>query len=170
MKRKGADPKKDIERIIQAVKQDADGIRTVTFNTVKGQLVRRIFNTGGASEGGKIGLYEQSTQRARKRGGRQTAYVDLEMTGTLRRSISTGVSEGKVVLGMQDQNEPKISIENGRVKIKGTSSFSTVENAILQEKNFNTEIFAPSKEELTRGEKTVIKELDRVVQKALRLS
>lgn len=167
VKKRGADPKKDIESIIRAVEQNSNGIRTVVFNTVKGQYTRRIFNEGGRTSGGSIGQYEPSTKKARNQAGRRIDKVDLEMTGTLRRSIAVGQTEGKVVMGLAEQNEPKISIEKGRVKITGTSDFSTVENAILQEKHFQAEIFAPSNEEVKRGETTLVKELDRTVRKAL---
>lgn len=167
VKVRGASPKKDIEAIINLVTKDADGIRTVVFNTVKGQHTRRIFNEGAATEGGAIGQYEPSTKRIRNAAGRRIDKVDLEMTGTLRRAINVGVGDGKVVLGMTEQQEPKIKIEKGRVKIAGDSNLSTVENAILQEKHFNTEIFAPSKEEIQRGEKTLVKELNIRVKKAL---
>lgn len=167
VKKRGADPKKDIERIIQAVEQNANGIRTVVFNTVKGQYTRRIFNEGGNTAGSSIGQYDPLTKKLRNMAGRRIDKVDLEMTGTLRRSIGVGATEGKVVMGLLEQPEPKISIEKGRVKITGTSDFSTVENAILQEKHFQTEIFAPSENEVKRGETTLVKELDRTVRKAL---
>lgn len=167
IKKRGADPLKDIQKIIQAVEQNADGIRTVTFNTVKGQYTRRIFNTGERTAGGAIGQYKASTKKIRNAAGRRIDKVDLEMTGTERMSIAVGVSGGRVVMGIAEQNEPKITVKDGRIKITGTSNFSTVENAILQEKNFKTEIFAPSKDELTRGEVTLVRELDMVVKKAL---
>lgn len=167
VKVRGASVQKDLQAIINVVAQEADGIRTVTFNTVKGQLARRIFNNGTATAGQSIGQYQPLTKKIREAGGRQTSKVDLEMTGTLRRSVAVGVGEQRVVLGLLEQPEPEIKIENGRVKISGTSDFSTVENAILQEKHFNTEIFAPSKEEVNRGEKTLIKILNKQVQKAL---
>lgn len=167
VKKRGADPAKDVEKILRAIERNADGIRTVTFNTVKGQHSRRIFNDGGATEGGAIGQYKPSTKKRRNEAGRRIDKVDLEMTGTLRRSLTVGVGDGKVVLGLQEQKEPKITVEKGRIRITGTSDFSTVENAILQEKHFRTEIFAPSKEEIQRGEKTLIKEVDRVAKQAL---
>lgn len=167
VKVRGANLRKDLEAIINVVTQQSDGIRAVTFNTVKGQLARRVFNEGGATGGQNIGQYHPLTKKIREASGRQTSKVDLEMTGTLRRSVVVGTGDGKVVLGMLDQPEPKIKIEDGRVKIAGNSDVSTVENAIFQEKHFNTEIFAPSKTEIDRGEKTLVKILNKLVQKAL---
>lgn len=163
----GADPRKDIEAIINAVTKDADGIRVVVFNTVKGQFTRRIFNEGNKTNGGNIGQYKPLSKKIRNEAGRRIDKVDLEMTGTLRRSVAVGVGDGRVVMGMMEQKEPEIKVEKGRIKIVGTSDLSTVENAILQEKHFNTEIFAPSKEEIDRGEKTLVKELNLRVKKAL---
>lgn len=200
-KRKGADPEKDIARIIQAVKQDADGIRTVVFNSVKGLLARRVFNQGLATDESRIGNYKPATKKIRQELGYRIDTVDLEQTGTLRRSVVVGVESGRVVLGMAEQKELVVRIKAGkkttRVKGLGTisnvgatnrsrkgvktlssdvisfhelSEITTTENALIQEKHFNKEIFAPSKKELERGEVTVIKELDRVVKKALQLS
>lgn len=170
VKRRGAVPADDIEKIIEAIEQNADGIRLVVFNTIKGQYTRRIFNLGEKTSGGNIGRYDNDTKKVRDAAGRRTDKVDLEMTGTLRRSITVGVGDNQIVFGMLEQPEPKITVVKGRIKIQGNSKLSTVENAILQEQHFNTEIFAPSKEELQRGEKTLAKEVDRVVKKALQLS
>lgn len=167
VKRSGANVIKDIEAIIKAVEQDADGIRTVVFNKVKGDLTRRIFNEGTATGGGLIGQYSPVTKKIRNSLGFRIDKVDLEITGTERRSIAVGVGDGKIVLGLQEQPEPKISVKGGRIQIKGDSKFTTVENAAHQEEHFGKEIFAPSKEEIESGEKTLIKELDSTVIKAL---
>lgn len=166
---KSSSVERDLKAIESVISKDADGIRTVVFNTVKGQLTRRIFNDGMNSAGGLIGQYKPSTKKIRNKLGRRIDKVDLEMTGTERRAVTVGTGEGRVVLGIQEQQEPKITVENGRIKIAGTSELSTVENAILQEEHFATEIFAPSKEELTRGEETLVKELNLRVKKALSL-
>lgn len=169
MKRRGADPSKDIQALTDAITGNAERIRTVTFNTVKGQLVRRIFNEGIASDGGRIGVYAFSTAKQRSKAGRRITTVDLEMTGTLRRSVAVGVSEGMTVLGIsENQNEPVISVKDGRLRVTGTSDFSVTDNAIYQEDNFGKEIFAPSEEEIKRGEKTVLKEIELIVKQALK--
>lgn len=168
VKRSGDSLKKDIEAITAAIIKNANRIREVTFNTVKGQMARRIFTQGGATDGSKIGTYEYSTQRFRREVGRQTNYVDLSMTQTLERSFGVGTHEGRTVIGIADVNEPEVTAENGRLKVTGISDFITTENAIYQEKNFGKEIFAPSKEEIKRGEQTVIKEVNIVVKQALK--
>lgn len=199
MKRKGADPKKDIDKLVRLISENADRIRTVTFNTVKGQMARRIWNNGGATDGSRIGNYKPSTKKRRQELGFRIDTVDLEQSGTLRRSLVVGTSEGREVLGMLEQKEPVVRISTGKKtkKVKGLGSISnvgatgrsksktlsadvinfhelaeitTVQNAIIQEKRFKKEIFAPSKDELERGEKTVVKELNLIVSKGLKQS
>jgi len=167
VKRSGDSPKKDIKALTKAILKNADKIRLSAFNTVKGQYVRRIFNQGLASDGSKIGTYTTSSAEFRRKIGRQTNFVDLEITGTLRRSIAVGKSSGRSVLGLATQPEPKISTKGGRLTVVGTSNFNTVDNAVTQEDNFNKEIFAPSKSELKRGEATILKEIDRIAVKVL---
>lgn len=167
VKRSGANVKQDIERIVKAIADNADRVRVATFNTVKGQMARRIWNNGIATDGSRIGNYKPSTKKRRNEAGRRIDTVDLEMTGTLRRSFVVGTGEGRIQLGLAEQQEPKISVKGGRLSVTGTSDWTTAENAIQQEENFKKEIFAPSKEEIERGEKTVIKEINLIVRKAL---
>ena len=167
---KNADPEKDIDRIVKAITDNSERIRVSTFNTVKGQMARRIFNEGKATDNGLIGAYTIPYKKKRNETGFRIDKVDLELTGTLRRSLIVGVGDGRTQLGIAEQREPKISFKGGKLTVKGTSNFGTTENAITQEENFNKEIFAPSKEELERGEKTVIKELNLIVSKTLRQS
>lgn len=167
VRRRGANVRKDILAITSAIVDNADRIRIATFNTVKGQMARRIFTQGKDTNGGLIGMYAVSTARQRKEAGRQTSFVDLSMTQTLEKSFMVGTHESRAVVGIADKNEPEISVENGRIKITGIGTFTTTENAIVQEKNFNKEIFAPSKEEIQRGEVTIKKEINLLVKKAL---
>lgn len=159
--------KRDIKTIEQAISKNLNRIRLVTFNTVKGQMSRRIFQQGQSSDSSPIGTYEQSTKRQREKGGRQTAKVDLEMTGTLRNSLIVGKEGNNISMGIKENPEPKISVANGVVRITGKSDFSTVENAIQQEENFGKDIFAPTKEEIETGEMVFLHEVDRVTKKAL---
>ena len=170
VKRSGANVKKEIEMIVKLIADNADRIRVSTFNTVKGQMARRIWNNGIATDGSRIGSYSIPYKKRRNEAGFRIDTVDLELTGTLRRSFVVGTGEGRTVLGIAEQPEPKVSFVKGKLTVKGTSDFDTVENAIVQEKNFNKEIFAPSKEELERGEKTVVKEMNLIVSKGLKQS
>ena len=141
LRRTGNNVQNDIKAITDAIVKNADRVRLVTFNTVKGQMARRIFTQGKDTNGGLIGNYAVSTARFRKAAGRQTSFVDLSLSQTLEKSFSVGVSEGRTVIGIAERNEPTVKAEKGRLKVTGTSDFSTTENAITQEKNFNKEIF-----------------------------
>lgn len=167
IKRHGDNVQKDIERITDAIVKNANRIREVTFNTVKGQMARRIFTKGGGTDTAMIGVYEESTKRFRQSVGRQTSYVDLSMTQTLEKSFGVGTADGRVVIGIADRMEPEVEAVNGVLKVVGNSGITTTENAIEQEKRFEKEIFAPSKDEIQRGEETLIKEMNHIVWRAL---
>ena len=91
VKRSGADPKKDIESIVKIVKDNANGIRTSVMNTTKGQVARRVFNKGTATDGSVIGQYSTGKdggyKKLRNTIGRRIDKVDLELTSTLRQSL-----------------------------------------------------------------------------------
>lgn len=159
--------KEDMDLIADALSKNINGIRTVTFNTVKGQMSRRIFQQGQSTDGSPIGQYAKSTKKQRERGGRQTNKVDLEMTGELRRSFIVGTESNKVVMGLLENNEPKISVSNGVVRVVGTTDFTTTENAIQQEQNFGKDIFAPSESEIETGEEVFLFEVDKLIKKTL---
>lgn len=60
------------------------------LNAGMGVMKRRIFNQSLAADGQSLGpYYSEQYARDRRREGRQTARKDLEMTGTLRRTIET---------------------------------------------------------------------------------
>lgn len=159
--------KEDLNTIVKTVAENINGVRTVVFNTVKGELVRRIFNNGIATDGSQIGTYELSTARFRVEAGRRTDKVDLSMSQTLQKSIIVGTEGNNIVLGMVDNKEPKLTVKDGRLKITGTSDFLTTDNAIQQEKNFGKEIFAPSEQEVEKSQELFVKEMDKLIKKAL---
>ncbi len=154
---KSADPEKDLNRLLNAIEKNKNRIQQVGYNNMKGSLVRRIFNNGESTDGGPIGQYAFTTKRSRQRRGFQISRVDLEISGTLRRSIIVGKFGDELVLGMKDQLEP------------GTS-LTTTQNAIDQEQRFNKEIFAPSKAEVKEGEVAILKEVNIIAKKALKSS
>lgn len=159
--------KNDLKTIEKVISKDLNKIRLITFNSVKGEMARRVFNNGTATDGSQIGTYAESTKKQRERGGRQTSKVDLEMTGTLRRALIVGQEGSEVAMGFAETQEPKISVAGGVVRVTGTSDFSTVDNAIQQEENFDKEIFAPSKDEVKKGEDVFLFEVDKTVRQAL---
>lgn len=167
MSKQSEEVRKTIQKVTDTIVRNAEGIRLVTMSTVKGEISRRVFQQGTATDGSQIGNYKQSTKKFRERAGRQTSKVDLELSGTLRGSLNVGVSEGRTVIGVAEQKEPKVSASGGRLRIKGIGNFDTVSNAAVQEKNFNKEIFAPSDTEIKKAQTTIVKEVDRLVRRAL---
>lgn len=147
--------RKNIEILARSAAKVNTDAQTVASNTVGGLLRRRIFNNGLATDGGSIGQYAPSTKASRAKAGRQTSKVDLEFSGTLRRSIQTGVSGKNVVLGIVETSEPK------------SGGFKTGENAASQEKHFGKDIFAPTEKEDLAGEKAYLKVLFKDFQKEL---
>lgn len=159
--------KDDVKLIVRAVEKNINRARLVAYNSVKGDISRRVFQQGIASDGTQIGNYTVSTAKQRQRGGRQTAKVDLEWTGTLRRSLVVGTENDKVTMGFVENNEPKTSTKGGVVRVKGLSDFTTTENAIQQEKNFGKDIFAPTTEEIDKSQDIFVDELTDAINKEL---
>lgn len=172
--------KQDLANIESALIKEGNQIRTVVINTVKSKLVRRIFNDGIATDDAPIGKYETSTKKFRNSIGRRIDKVDLEVTGILRKSIQTGIYDGRTVLGIVGNKEPKINFsrnKKGKVvekkgfrtaKVSGLSDYQTTENAINQEKHFGKDIFAPTPEEIQLGDRTFVKQLNEVIKKGFK--
>lgn len=168
----------DLTKILTALKFQKNRIQTVAFNNLKGEIVRRIFNRATATDGTPIGNYQPSTKKFRNEIGRRIDTVDLEITGTLRRSIVVGTDGQDVVFGFKEQTEPDIRAQGKRklkkgkgggvnkkkLVIKGKGNFPVLENAISQEERFGKEIFAPSEDELKKGDKAVMTEIDLIVK------
>jgi hypothetical protein len=83
-----------------AIPQDA---ATVNAQEVLGVLLNRIFNQGLATDGRPIGQYaEGAYKKKRERDGRQTGYVDLQMTGELFQSVDSGVDGNRLLIGFKN--------------------------------------------------------------------
>lgn len=115
-----------IDNVIQIAKQDA--VKVIFANTKP-----RIFEQGLDKYGNKIGTYNQSFARKgsektyvkeRKDKGLQTAYVDLVFTGQLKDSVVSNSID-------------KIYFKNIYGEVIGKEN----------EKNFNRDIFAPTKDD-----------------------
>ena len=160
--------KEDMTAIVDAISKNINGMRTVVFNTVKGEMMsNRIFQQGKASDGTDIGEYAASTKRIRKYVGRRTDKVDLEMTSELRNSLVVGVEGGEVVMGFIGNTEPKISIKGGTLRVAGKTDYLVTDNAIDQEERFGKDIFDPSAEEVKKGEDVFLFEIDKLIKKTL---
>lgn len=125
----------------------------ILLNNAGGEIRRRIFNEGGATDG-KIGQYKPKTKLIREQKGQEVGYVNLEDTGTLRRGIQLGEDAGDKVLGIAE-----INYSNG---------WTTDKNARQQETNFKKPIFTISEKEIekaaTGADKWLDNELDKVLE------
>lgn len=124
----------------------------IFLNNAGGEIRRRIFNEGGATEG-KIGNYKPKSKLLREQKGQETGYVNLEDTGTLRRSIQVGVDGESKVLGIAE-----INYANG---------WTTDKNARQQERNFEKEIFSISDKEIEKAAEGADSWLDKELDKVL---
>ena len=77
---------------------------------IMGILLRRVFNDGLATDGQPIGTYKDGPYKhKREKLGRQTRYVDLQMTGDLFNSINVGISDNRLTLGFTNENRAQIA-------------------------------------------------------------
>lgn len=165
--------KADIKAITEALIKDANRIRLAAMNTIKGDISRRVFQQGTASDGSPIGQYKTSTKKFRNLVGRRIDKVDLQMLGTLKDSLIVGESEDRVVMGISEV--PEVQGKASKHKKGGFATlqagkktdFTTVENAITQEKHFNKSIFAPTNEEAEKSLKIFDREMQKTITKAL---
>ena len=159
--------KEDMTAIVDAISKNINGMRTVVFNTVSAQMSNRIFQQGKASDGTDIGEYAASTKRIRKYVGRRIDKVDLEMSGELRESLVVAVEGDEVVMGFIGNTEPKISIKGGTLRVTGKTDYLVTDNAIDQEERFKKDIFAPSEDEVKKGDDVFLFQIDKLIKKTL---
>lgn len=130
--------KEDMDLIADALSKNINGIRTVTFNTVKGQMSRRIFQQGQSTDGSPIGQYATSTKKFRNEVGRRIDKVDLELTGTLRQSLIVGTEGKQVTMGFTEATEPEVQavskIKETIPKIKNLGSLLVATSSASVEK------------------------------------
>lgn len=97
---------KKLKCIIQSLEENGENASMVALKSFEGEVKRRIHNTGRRGDGMMIGRYRSAYWKAKRRAaGRQIEYVDLEMTGELRRSLTTGHIRGGAVLGFDNDQE-----------------------------------------------------------------
>jgi hypothetical protein len=82
----------------------------------------------------------------RKLAGRQTEYVDLELTGSLRNSIRVGTQGDKVVIGITSLNESK-------------------KRKKLEDDIYKKDIFKPSNSDTNAAREAIIKEIKFILTK-----
>jgi hypothetical protein len=78
------------------------------MNQGKSAMQTRIFNSEqGAKDvaGRGLGAYSDPYKKYRQKRGRQTAHIDLELTGSLRRDIKVVQENSKVAIAVPSTNE-----------------------------------------------------------------
>lgn len=128
------------------ISEALDNIDSVTIPYLKeleGSIKQRLHTKGEDSSGQLIGAknkrkgrYSPGYEKKRSKAGKSISPIDLEYHGDLRRSFTVGTSFGKPVLEFQDKENAK--------------------KAAYNEKNFNTELFKPSDQELDDGIEVMI--------------
>lgn len=137
-----------IEKSIPQIEKSVQGYEILVISDIEGAIKSRIFNKGEAQKG-KIGKYKEGRyKKKREAAGRQTDYVDLQLTGELNRDIDKGVKGGKQVIGFKTAEKGEIA-------------------GHLEEK-YSKIIFAPGEEEMKEaiktGETYMLQQLSKIVQ------
>ena len=128
----------------------ADGIFTAT-NTLYGHIIYRIFNEGNAADGSTIGQYSTGYKRRRNKRGRQTAYKDFEIDGTLRRAIQIGRdADGKCTIGILPVGH------YGKYNAADVSGF-------LETQIGGRLVFAASQDEITNAKKEAMDYINKIL-------
>jgi hypothetical protein len=98
---------------------------------IHGQLLRRIFNEGLATDGRPIGQYKDGSWKKRREAeGRQTGYVDLQFSGELFQSIDLGVDGNQLLIGFKnDRNRIAGYLEENYGRAIFTVSESEIQEA-----------------------------------------
>lgn len=125
---------------IRLITNKVPGFLLVAGKRLEGEMKKRIFNRGEASDGSKIGSYSNSYAALRQRRGRQTGFVDLQFTGNLFSNVQT----------VKDGADVAIAIPNDKDFLKATDN----------EKRFEKTIFEPTEQE----EISVDKEFTRLIE------
>lgn len=80
---------------------DTDGLEREIAITLLASNLERVHQDGKAVDGSKIGEYTPFTKRSRGLSGRQTAFVDLFMSGKLQSDLIAAPGDGGWVIGFQ---------------------------------------------------------------------
>ncbi len=91
-----AQSERPIDHVVQAVEQGAGAVKNRIFNSETG--TKDVKGTG-------LGGYSDPYAKVRRKMGRQTAVVDLELTGALRREIKTVRDGTKVGIAIVSKTE-----------------------------------------------------------------
>ena len=85
-----------IDNIVQGINQGKSAMQNRIFNSEQG--TKDISGRG-------LGNYSDPYKKYRQKRGRQTAHIDLELTGSLRRDIKVIQESSKVAIAVPSSNE-----------------------------------------------------------------
>lgn len=89
-----------IDCIREGLESYGEDAALVALKSYEAQVKKRIHNMGMDQTGKQIGNYKsRSWIKKRQEAGRQVGYIDLEMTGELRKGLTTGQIRGGAALG-----------------------------------------------------------------------
>ncbi len=91
-----AQSERPIDHVVQAVEQGSASLKNRVFNSESGTKDVKGVGLGG---------YSDPYAKVRRKMGRQTAFVDLELTGALRREIKTVRDGSKVGIAIVAKTE-----------------------------------------------------------------
>lgn len=128
---------KKLKCIISSLEENGEKASMVALKSFEGEVKSRIHNQGRDSSGLSIGQYQSEYWKAKRRAaGRQIGYVDLEMTGELRRSLTTGQIRGGAVLGF-DSDQEREKYEKMKALYGNVWRPSILEQRNIQERFWN---------------------------------
>jgi len=108
----------DLQRLVgslpEFVEANKNQIQIEVCNRILGELLGRIFNDGKAASGEQIGNYSAKYKKFREELGRQTEYVDLQLTDELFRNVQIGTSKGDTVIGIVGEDNTFKAADNER--------------------------------------------------------
>lgn len=150
-----AELKRKLTRAVDAFARAKDSVEIPALKTLEGAMKKRIHNDRKDSNGLKIGVkgprgvnYTEGyrKEKAKRTGSASGNAIDLFLDGNLQRGVTVGKSGKKNVLGFRDDLSRK--------------------KAEKHTNNYNTKIYKPSKDELTKFKKAYRKTLFKELQKA----
>ena len=114
----------NIKKIAEQLPEVLEGMSVVCATTVKGSHRKRLDN-GNPKKNYKSEAYK----KIRSNKGRQTAYIDMQLSGEFVRSMKVGVEGGDVVYGVQNVSVGKTTtstIYQGQIQRNGHGDLLSV--------------------------------------------
>lgn len=122
---------RDFTQIMSQIPDIIYSSMNVGANEFNAQMQNRVFNQGKDIQGSQIGEYSPAYAEYRRSIGRQTAKVDLQLFGDLKRSVIQTRIKGGYAIKFANQTQTNIARKNER-KFKGAEN--TIFDVSAQEK------------------------------------